>query len=638
MNRRQMEILLELCTHPGSYLTAAALARNQSVSLRTVRNDMSTIRREAEAYPFLEFQSSASRGSRIVTEDAAKLEELREDLITKLHQQAMDDQDGRLRKLLILLLRQRRSISYYDLENAVFVSRNTLLNDLKRAEEIFHRYGLDILRDSNRLMLDGKESSIRRCILGENLAELRPDLQGVPQDDVRQNIRRILDEGFARFRHSVSEAERDDMTDWLYVSIRRMEESFFLTPDGQGIEEDLFSERKIAEAVYDQLRLKYMVRPTEAELDYFALYLRSRRNFAPPAPIPPEVHHLVDAFLRFLREGINIDLTFDAAFRMGLELHCIPMLVRVKYDMQLRSKMAGDVRKSFPFGFEMAAYFASFIQQKYGKQVNDTELALLAVHMHQALTDLSRHTGRKRVLVLSSLRRSEELLVRRTLERWFSDQINELSFLPPDQMDEPRLKQFDVFLTTEKDRRYHNGLAVYIHPVPDQQDYWNIQSALDGFRNMEDILHVFHPERFHVFQTAVDRDTALMTLCSQTSAVLGIPSLHTAVLEREAMGSTFFGGGIAVPHPVRPLSCNTFITVGVLPRPVKWDSEGNQVRLVLLTSVNKNNSPSYHRTWNYLSTIFAYRDFADRLLAEPTYEHFIKLLKEAVTADIEGVL
>lgn len=121
------------------------------------------------------------------------------------------------------------------------------------------------------------------------------------------------------------------------------------------------------------------------------------------------------------------------------------------------------------------------------------------------------------------------------------------------------------------------------------------KSALDGFENVNDLLRVFRPELFYVFKTAVSRDAALRTLCNKTRIFLNIPPFHSAVLEREAIGSTFFGGEIAAPHPVTALPYDTFITVGVLPRPVKWDSEGNQVRLVFLNSVNKNNSSSFHR-------------------------------------------
>ena len=635
MNRRQMEILLEMCNRPDSYLTASWFARKQGVSLRTVRNDMNAIRRELENSPCAEFQTSASRGSRIAVKDAAKLEELRNGLFSQLSEQALDDMDGRLQKLLILLLRQHRAVSYYDLETAVFVSRNTLLSDLKRAEGILKKYGVEILRDSNRLVTDGKEADKRRCILGENLASIKPD---DPAQDARKGIRGILDETFSLFRHSVSEAERGDMTDWLYVSLRRMEENFFLAPDGLEIEEDLFSERKIAEAVYGRLRRKYGISPTDAELDYFALYIRSQRNFAPPAPIPAEIRELVTSFLEFARRHISIDLTFDSVFQTGLELHCIPMLVRIKYDMQMKSRIAEDVRKSFPFGYDMATYFASFLQEKYGREIQETEIALLAVHMQHALSNLQRRSGRKRVLVLSSQRRSGELLIRRTLESWFPDQIGELAFLPPVEMDESKLDRFDIFLTTEQNRFYEIGLAIYIHPIPSQQDYWNIQSALDGFENVNDLLRVFRPELFYVFKTAVSRDAALRTLCNKTRIFLNIPPFHSAVLEREAIGSTFFGGEIAAPHPVTALPYDTFITVGVLPRPVKWDSEGNQVRLVFLNSVNKNNSSSFHRIWHYLGRIFARRDFAERLLAEPSYERFLQLLKEAVKANFEDIL
>ncbi len=56
-----------------------------------------------------------------------------------------------------------------------------------------------------------------------------------------------------------------------------------------------------------------------------------------------------------------------------------------------------------------------------------------------------------------------------------------------------------------------------------------------------------------------------------------------AVLEREEIVSTGIGQGVALPHVKCPYVSRFFITVGIVPKGVDWDSlDGKPVRLVFL--------------------------------------------------------
>ncbi|MBQ7682385.1 MAG: PTS sugar transporter subunit IIA [Oscillibacter sp.] len=98
---------------------------------------------------------------------------------------------------------------------------------------------------------------------------------------------------------------------------------------------------------------------------------------------------------------------------------------------------------------------------------------------------------------------------------------------------------------------------------------------MDGFPDSENFLRLFRPELFHVFRGNTNRDTVLQTLCEEAETFFQIPSLYPSVLKRESMGSTFFRGRIAVPHPFESPPYGTSTAVGLLPRAVKWDQDRN---------------------------------------------------------------
>lgn len=142
-NQRQIEIVLELCENADTYMTASYFADKYQVSLRTIQNDIKLIKKELSGETALTFQSAAPKGSRIIVNDPLDFTELKERLYQQFTNTAMNYQSERINQLILLLLNQHRSISLYDIENSIYVSHNTLLNDLKRAEEVLQKYHLE---------------------------------------------------------------------------------------------------------------------------------------------------------------------------------------------------------------------------------------------------------------------------------------------------------------------------------------------------------------------------------------------------------------------------------------------------------------------------------------------------------------
>lgn len=628
LNQRQLEILLELCEAPGTYRTAAFFAREQGVGIRTIQSDMRAIRKELEGEERVAYRSMAARGSRIEIRDPEGAAAFKQELYQRLGNVGAGERGGRIGQILLLLLDRSRPMTYEDLEEAVFVSRTTLLGDLRRVGEVLGEYHLELLRGSHKIAIDGGETDIRRCIGGEDLLFTN----AVP-DRVRplEPIKDALVETFVAFRHNVSEVDLNNLILYVQVALYRLEGGHPIGPGDLGPLGDLSPEREIATAVSRRITEAFGTAIPEAETDHLALYLKGQGDPAASA-ISPEVDDLVLDGLREIRAAFGIDLTDDVDLRIALALHCSQLLVRLRYDMQMESHIVGHIRQNFPQGFDLATYFASFLQTRTGKKVRDEEIAFIAIHMYKGLSDLQANTGTRKILVISSLRRSENVLIRQTLYKWFPDQIGELFFLPPSLMDESYLDRYDTFLTTEKGRYHDMGLAFYISPFPGPQDYLNIKLVLDGFESIEDILRIFHPDLFEVFHQDVERDGILDLLCGKAGQRYGLEGLREAVGQREALGSTFFGNGIAAPHPISAVSSDTFIAVGISPRPVEWDRDGDRVQIVLLVCVGKNN-PKAFQIWNYLSKLFAGRTFAARLLTEPSYERFLRLLKEAIAEE-----
>lgn len=632
LNQRQLEIVLELCEKPEVYMTAAYFAKKQQVSLRTVQNDIKQIKLELENAEHISFESTARKGCRILATDMSRMPMVKEYYYRQFSSVSVNYQNERINQILLLLLKQHRAISLYDMETSIFVSHSTLTNDLKRVSDVLKKYNLELLRSSNKVVIDGSEINKRLCMLEQNLI-LSADGIFAPitsDDNTLEKVKNILVDTLVEFQRPVTEAALKNLIVQVYVALKRMQDWFFIAPNDLQVTEQLEPERKIAQTVCERISKEYLIRIPDTETLYLALYMRGQGNFTSGDLISHEVDDLVLAALTEIRDLHGIDLTDNLKLRIALALHTAPLIVRLKYDMQLDNHLVDYIRQSFPQGFDLGIYFAAYLQKVFNKRVHDDETAFLAIHLYNALVEQQRAQGTKRILVISSMRQSENILLRQTLLNWLSNEIAELAFVTPDQLKEELIDLYDIFLTTEKGSFYDMGLAFYINLFPSRHDHMNLKLAIDGFRSIDDITSIFPEELFFV-RNGESRETILRKMAKHATTYFQIEdgALEDAVLQREQLGSTFFGNGIAAPHPIAAVSSDSFVAVTELPQAVEWDEEKNMVRLVLLVCIGKNNTKAF-QLWNYLSKVFADRTFVERLLPDPSYEHFINLLKETI--------
>lgn len=84
---------------------------------------------------------------------------------------------------------------------------------------------------------------------------------------------------------------------------------------------------------------------------------------------------------------------------------------------------------------------------------------------------------------------------------------------------------------------------------------------------------------------ALSRDAALQALAREAGSRLGQPwfRIHERLRTREALGSTAFGAGVAIPHTRLPGLAACAVLVARLPQPMDWQAaDGAPVDLLVL--------------------------------------------------------
>lgn len=600
LNQRQISILLEFCKHTDEFFTASYFADKLKVSLRTIQADMREIKRELSDETCARLVSKSSKGSCIEVLDHDEFSAYVNSLYQQYTTSSLNYPTTRINKLLLMLLNRHRAISMIDVEDEFYISRSTLLNDLKKVEEILQEYQLELLKSSNKIMIEGYEINKRRCLAKQDLylAHVKNEY-GVRYIDERNisKLKNILTEVFVDFKYHIMDTEFNNTIMYLNIMICRMEEGFYIQPDELKIAEDLGKEYELSSAVFERISSRFFIRVTDEEKKIFSLYLKSQGNNRDSDTISAEMDEFVSRAFAQIYENFEIDFSNNINLKITLSLHCMSLRIRLQYDMQMKNEMVGYIRETFPLGYDIASYFAFLFGQEYGKKVSKDEIGLIAIHFYSTLMEMNIRDGRRKILIISSSKPSMSLLTKQTLLRWFSDSVSTVDFVNPMEMTEDMLDEYDIFLTTEKKEFYEKGLAMYIAPFPTKHDYMNIKLNLDGFRNIEDVIAIFVPELF-VRVKKPNKKEIFDVLCEKAESNFDISGLREQVRKREEIGSTFFSKGIAVPHPMYAVSSDTFVAVAVLDSPLVWDEEGNEVSLVMLNHVGKNN-PRAFQMWNY---------------------------------------
>ena len=637
LNQRQIKILLEFCEQPGSFLTGNYFAQKLGVSLRTVQGDMRAIRSELEEETCARLISKTSHGSCIIIEEEDEFSAFVNSLYQQYTTVSLSYPVSRISKMLLTLLNRHRAISLYEMEEIFYISHSTVLNDLKKVEEILEKYNLELLRGNNKVMIDGAEINKRRCLSEQDLylAHIKNEHGGLYVDE-RQlaKIKNILTDAMVKYQYHIVDADFNNAILFINVMICRMVDGFYIQPNEIGEVDNLGKEYDISREVFEGIASRFFVKILDEEVRYFALYLRGKGNFSNSATITPEMDAFILECLEAIRDNLDVDLTDNTNLRITLALHCISLSIRIKYDMQMKNDMLDYIRKSFPLGYDVGAYFGYLLQKKYGKPVTKDEIALLAIHFYSSLSERELQKPRKKILVISSSKKSMTILLKQKLLQRFSDHISTVDFVDPLNVEEEMLDEYEIFLTTEKGEYFEKGLAMYVNCFPKESDYRNIRLNIDGFKSIDDVTEIFQPELFEVRMCAT-KEEVLQKICDNAVSNFEVEGLHEQVFQRESIGSTFFSKDIAVPHPMYAVSSDTFVSVFFSKKPVVWDEEGNTVNLIMLLHVGKNNVQAF-QMWNYFSKIFASKELVEQLREKPDFEHFIYLIKEALQNGINS--
>lgn len=635
MKETRTKKVFDLLNESQNYLTSDELAQRLNVSSKTVRNEIKELDRIFQNHG-ARIEARAGYGFRFEILD---IDLFREFLATQWHEHAFADdyfalKDNRVDYLLKILLYEKDYVKADDLCEMTLVSKSQLSNDLQSVRDRIALFDLRIeTKPHYGMKILGSEINIRQCIAScffehpdgnqmDILKEVR-DQQGEEISIIREEILKV----FNARNFETSELVFRNLATHLFIALERilMKEPIEMDQETL-IQLKTTEEFAIAGEIVDALQKRFGVSMPEDEKGYVSMHLSGKRMLSEesddPNVISSEVDELVVAMIERIKQRMTIDLSKDLELRIALGLHCMPLLKRIKFKLNMKNPLLADIKKHKK-AFMVSYVATNIIEERYGAKLSEDEIAYFALHFYVALERLKMAVNRKRVLLVCSTGRGTAKLLQYRFKAEFDLYLESIQTMDAMSVNQTKLEDFDLVVSTVPLSVKTTVPIVYISSLLDEKDVKTIRQRIN--QNASSISRYFDRRLFFADLAASTKEEVLQFLCMKITELHGNPKgFLESVIKREEVAATEFGNAIAIPHPYQSFSMETVVAVAILRKPIVWKQK--MVQLVFLLSYGKNENEDLEAFFEKSAQFLINPEDIRRVIQERDYDGFIVLI------------
>lgn len=626
LTKRQIEILLNLFSNLDAPVSLQVFTDQFHLSLRSIQTDIAEIKETIKEHGLYIENNKNCICISITNQETANI--FMNSIIQDYNlNQFFEDQSSRISYIISRLLDSNDYLKSADLADEMYISRSQISNDIKLAKNMLSSYHLTLIsKPYYGIKIIGKENDIRNYIIQEKLKiknlvcdEITHSFSSHEHiDDINNIVIKIL----THSHYIISDIALQNLILHIVTAVNRIKSGHLIHMDSLNISPVYAHVIEISKNILEKCADIYNFEFNDDEIFFLALNLYGKREFDKQEFITDEINNLVFLGLYKIKEIFGLDFTSNLNLRISLGLHILPLLTRINTNMQLRNIMTFNIKQKYTLAYDLASTFTNTIIPS-DKKILDDEIAYVALHFVNYIDENSPQK-KKRMLIISSLRRSETILLQNNILRNFPS-IKEVKIISKNSLSTTNVNNYNVICTTENDIFINNNKIQKISYFLNDTDIKKIELLLDGFNGPKDILDCFSEDLFY-YGDAPSKNAVIKWLYEMAyKQGLADEKLYHSIMNHENVTSTYFGNYLAIPHPEIFLSETSFISVAILPKPILWDDE--YVDIVFLVSIQKNN-PNAFKLWSYLSFLISNNTTLEEIKKEPTFQNLSKVISK----------
>lgn len=606
------------------YKTADVLAAKMNLSTKTLRNLIKELNDRLE-----------DNGARIILKrgQGYMLEVTDLDAFQMLFishgqsQRPPADSTERVRFIIEQFLKSDDYIKIEEICEAVFVSRKTLTTDIKKAEEFFEKFHLKIERKPHYGMkLLGDEFQIRHCLAGYlQMKHEKSAGYEVMIDPYERKIADCLLDALENEEYHISDVGLNSLVLHIIVSIQRVQAGQYISIREEDYshfigQEDYRLAHKCAEYIGSQLDIVF----PEEEIRYLAIHIAGKESNL-NLVISSDIQEAVNEMLQEIYEVFRIDLREDLELIMSLGRHLVPLVIRMKYGMRLTNPLLAEVKRCYSLAYTMAIQACAVLERRYHSILDSNEISYIALDMALSLEGHRKQIDKKKVLFVCASGAATARLMAYKMQESFRDYIGEITICDQRGIGRQDFSRIDYVFTTVPIREKVPVPICEVRELLENSDFSGVRRFLHS--DYEQAVMEYYPRE--LFFTDIEGNTkeeVLKALVDRIQTVRELPQgFYKAVLKRENLARTCMGNRVAMPHPCRVMTEDTFVSVAILKNPVKWD-DIHSIQVVFLVSVSKQKNKKIQNFYSATARVLLNHESIEKLIKERNYQTLARLL------------
>lgn len=633
LTQRQRKILFILAKEIDP-VSSLWIAKKLGVSDRTIREEIKYLQTKSDTLG-VNIQTIKGKGYLLkeIDKEALSNTVFKEDSISS---KDLNEHENRIIYILKKLLMTKDYIKLENLQDELFISRSTMQNDLKEVRDILEKYNLKIVyRPHYGSCIEGEEFMKRLCLsntLHSRGTKIGGKLGSLLDENLFTSIKEILIEKIHEHKIEISDVSLMNLVTHISIACKRIKEGFIIQPVKIMLDGDYTFERIVSKEIITEVEKLTKLKFPLSEIDYITVHLLGTKLLQQKDLVDysensenDDVKDLLFNILNNLYNEFNWDFRQDLEFINSLILHLRPALNRLKYDMNIRNPLLSEIKAKYPDAFEGAVIASKCIEEKIGKSVGEDEIGYIALHIGLALERMrTREIEKKRVLLVCATGMGSAKLLAYRIQNVLLNEIDIIDTISLYKLETYDLANIDMIITTTPINKDLGIPVLMVSAFLEENDIHSIKEMIST--SGKDNKSFLHPSRIFIHKEFNDKESAIHYLCNQLYSQNLVPiDYEKLVLERERLASTCYGNLVAIPHPIRPVTNETFWTICTLKKPIQWD-ENRMVQFICLLNINKENDRDLSKMYQRLIHILQNPSEVQRLITCDDKKEIINIM------------
>lgn len=635
MQNVRQEKLLAMLLERGDWMTSRQLAGLLGVSDRTIRSDVEAVNRRMDPAPI---ESHVRQGYRIAENAKLSLP-----AAGKESPESEIPQTPGARCIYIIqkLLFEARELNLVSLQNQIYVSGYSIDNDLRRIRRMLEPYaGLKLVRNRERISLKGDEAGKRRFYRDLLIAEVQDNflnmnlLANLYKSFDLLAVKDIFVETLEEYDYSIHESMFLMVLLHAGTSIERMNCANYVSMDNvsQDLEDTI--EYQISKTFYQRVAKRLHIEIHGGEVGMFALVIMGKRSSSYTNDFVNfngkwlNTKKLVTEALEGIYSLFGLDFREDADLIAGLKIHIHGLIDRVKAKVHIQEVLAEEIKRQYPFVYEMGIYVVELLQDKLETSIAEAESCYIALHLGGASERINSVWKYRTIMIIPHNQTFSDMCVKKISEM-FKERMEVVGVFSYFEEETALALAPDLILTTFPLEHKLNVTTVSINLFVDSETESGILQMLNKLDKKRFQLELtsyigklIRREHFHENVDLQTPEEIIDMLCSGLEKE-GIvePEFQDIVLKREQMSPTSFVDTFAIPHAFGAFASHSTIAVAMLKNPVRW---GNfHVRIVMLFATNEGDERMIKVFFDWISNLVNHPEELAKIVSSCTYEEFM---------------